>query len=148
MIQLLTLLAMGNWGNTPSPPLDSDAPDPVGNDGELHLEVGDERVTYLIHSARLTDEALQLEGEKINDQPLFTLSAKLPEGAFDGQNLARSISLEVSSATFRELESITNGSLTLVATTGSGSWEVDSELQLTGSSGDRYEGRLQARLRA
>lgn len=148
----LLLMAMGSWGNTPSPPLDSEAPDPVGNEGELQLDVGDERATYLIQSAHLSDGALLLEGESVGGQPLFVLSAQLPREAFDGKNLdtraVRSVSLEVRSATFQDVDPISLGSLTLLNITGSGPWQIDGELQLTTSLGDSYRGTLQTRLRS
>lgn len=148
MKQTFTLLAMGNWGNTPSPPLDSGAPDPVGNEGELRLDVDGKQTVYLIQSARLSESGLSFEGEKVGGQPNFTLTASLPDGAFDASSV-RGKRLEIQNATFRDIaKSVSAGTLSLVSITGSGPWEIDGELEFTNDSGDSVEGKFQARLRA
>lgn len=152
MERLFTLLAMGNWGNTPSPPLDPDAPDSVGNEGELHLEMSGRSHSYLIESARLTSEALVIEGEAMGGLPVFRLSASLPEGVGRGATVDaeawRGKTCPIHSASFPELEEETvSGSLRLLSITGANPWEIDAELELTSTSGDSGEGKLQARLR-
>lgn len=149
---LFTLLAMGNWGNTPTPPPDPNAPDPVGNEGELHLRMSGRSHSYLIRSARLNHQTLVLEGEAIGGQPVFSISASLPEGVSAGASVdteaLRGKRCSIHSASFPEFqEEVANGSLHLLSVTGSGPWEIDAEVELTSNSGDSGEGKLQARLR-
>lgn len=142
-LPLLVLLAMGNWGNTPSPPLDSNAPDPVGNEGELVLD-GE---TYLIQSARLSGGSLSLLGERVGGNPRFSLSATFSGGDVDAESL-RGASLGVDSGTVEvdgDQRAISGGSIKLSSASGSGPWEVDGEVVLNSSQGS-LQGTLRARV--
>jgi hypothetical protein len=141
---LLLLLAMGNWINTPSPALDSNAPAPQGNDGQLQLEL-DGGQTYLLHSATLGEGALLLTGETVGDSPTFVLRAELPD-ADSSPPAWRGQTLKLRSGTVGERR-FPGGSLSVISVTGQGPWELDAEVVLSGSEGDSFSGQLQARLR-
>lgn len=148
-LPMLALLAMGSWGNTPTPPLDSGAPGPVGNDGELTLEADGERETYLVQSALLTGDSLRVEGESVGGRPQFSLTLSLPGGFVEGDSL-RSATLSVTSGHLvcdGEERSIGGGSLTISSASGSGPWEIDGEVALDDGSDTFWSGRLQARVR-
>ena len=142
LLLLTALMAMGNWINTPSPPVDPDAPEPVGNEGELTLDIDGATERYLVHSARLSDSELHLSGEPVQGHPLFTLELVADEQAGRGRTF------EVGSGFVEALGTVAGGSVEVIAWTGDGPWELDAEVTLRADSGDTCQGTLKARVRA
>lgn len=152
MLSTVTL-AMGNWGNTPTPPDDESAPPAVGNDGELRLE----GQRLLVHSARLRDldghSVLQVEGEHVHGVPLFQLAFRLPDSLDPGQpkRLAGQ-DIPLLLGEFQETldlphcGSAGSGTLSVSAVTGEGPWEVDGELEITCDS-EAMNGEIRFRLK-
>ena len=147
-------MAMGNWGNTPTPPDDQSAPPAVGNDGELHLE----GQTLLVHSARLKDldghQVLQVEGEHVRGVPLFQLAFRLSESLDPGQpKLLSGHHIPLLLGEFQDTldlpycGSAGSGELAISAVTGEGPWEVDGELEIACDS-EAMNGKISFRLRA
>lgn len=146
-------LAMGNWGNTPTPPDDQSAPPAVGNDGELHLE----GQTLLVHSARLKDldghHVLQIEGEHVHGVPLFQLAFRLSE-SFDpaqpkllsGRHIPLLLGEFQETLDLPRCGSADTGNLVISTVTGEGPWEVDGELEIH-CDADAMSGRIGFRLR-
>lgn len=139
---LLLLMAMGNWINTPSPPVDPDAPEPMGNEGELTLALDGVTQRYLVHSAHWSDSELHLSGEPVQGRPLFSLELLADTRAI------RSKTFEVKSGYVEALGTIAGGSVEVIAWTGHGPWELDAEIILAADSGQSSQGTLQARVRA
>ena len=155
-IPLLFLLAMGNWGNTPSPPLDPNAPPPVGNDGELVLEGDGERTVYLVQTARMSKGTLRIEGEKVDGRAQFVMILDLTDALSDGQVLdthaMRQTALTVRSSSHLvdpggSERPISGGSIKVRHANGSGPWEVDGDVELSTGMGP-LGGTLKARVRA
>ena len=150
-LALLALMAMGNWVNTNSPPLDSDAPSAKGNAGQLTLDIDGEQTTYSIESASIDGNTLNIRGEAVGGKAQFSLSASLPNRAIEDATLnpkaLRGASLAVSSGTVTvgEEEQSVSGSIKISSATGSGPWELDGEVALTGG-GQSLSGSLQARV--
>lgn len=140
---LLTSLALGNWGNTPSAPNDPDAPSSSGNEGELRLEHDGSEFTYLVQSARFHGGTLNLDGESLNGSPQFVLTAELSDSsASDDLGKIRGQSLRVAASGSKvwieesgDFSTVTGGVLTVTNVTGSGPWEIDATLQLNSAEG-------------
>ena len=148
-LTLLALLAMGNWVNTPSPPLDGDAPSPKGNEGQLALQSHDSP-PLLLQSVNFEEACLVFEGETIDGGPQFILHATLPvealqDGALQTASL-RGSSLPLASGALLG-EELSGGTISIGSITGSGPWELDAEVVLTSVAGETYHGQLQARIR-
>lgn len=164
--QLLTSLALGNWGNTPSPPNDPNAPPPVGNQGEFTLSIDDQELAFSIQSARFLTENreanLVITGEPFKNGSLFRLTAMLPSG-FSSQEPATVDQLKGASLPLRspsaddELQSriwfdsenkflsLSEGVLQVLSVTGTGPWEMDASVRLTTTFGS-HQGNLKVRI--
>lgn len=149
---MLALLAMGNWVNTNSPPLDGGAPGASGNSGELELEIDGETYICSVQSAMLAGDTLRLQGELVGGKPQFSISAHMPRRSLNDSGLRlealRGASLAVNSAAL-ELDgktvALSGGTIKLSSATGSGPWEFDGDLLLQGES-QTYRGSLQVRV--
>lgn len=148
---LLFLMAMGNWVNSHSPPLDTDAPSAKGNAGQLSLDIDGEQTTYSIESASISGDTLTIRGEAVGGKAQFHFSASLPNRAIEDGTLnakaLRGASLSITSGTVTvgEEEQSVSGSIKISSATGSGPWEIDGEVALTGA-GQPLSGSLQARV--
>lgn len=152
-LPLLILLAMGNWVNTNSPPLDPDAPAASGNSGRLLLDIDGESLAYSIQSATLSGDTISLQGEAVGGKTQFSLSARLPgrvirEGVLKVAALRGATLTVVSGSLLADgrQQHLTGGTLKLTSATGHGPWELDGEAQLEGES--LYQGRLEVRVTA
>lgn len=153
-IYLFVLMAMGNWGNTPTPPLDSSAPAPVGNDGELRLNGNGQSREYRVQSARLSAGGLVVAGEAVGGEPEFRL--QLERAAEPDQEAAPNLEA-LRSAVFRvvggslevegEHTTLTGGLVTVTSASGSGPWEVDGKVHLEAESGASFDGAIELRVR-
>jgi hypothetical protein len=137
---MLALMALGSWGKTHTPPNDDSAPDPVGNQGELTIQIDGEENRYLVDSAKLhKDRApyLSVRGESVGGEPVFFLHLDSPHSKVptDFSKLSH-VSLPLSSVSRSWLNdgtderiAISGGSLRILQVTGSGPWEIDAELE-------------------
>ena len=145
---LLTGLAMGNWGSTPSPDSDTTAPRPVGNEGELKLTQGKRERIYALDVVRWavseSDSAmtpyLKILGEPSYGQPEMALYVKLPVGVEDKALLHMPLDLLATEPGFETQAyalfpdddhkvHFEQGSFTLIRMTGSGPWQIDAEIE-------------------
>lgn len=138
-------MAMGNWGNTPTPPNDPKAPGPVGNDGEFSLKFEKRRFHAHVQFARCAEGALYVQGESLGEGPLFELVAELPQADSTPATL-REATLALAEGSYLCLEDERvplSGSLEITSVTGSGPWEMDANVQTSEASGS-----LQVRVRS
>ena len=149
----LLLLAMGNWVNSQTAPLDPDAPGPSGTAGSLRVSRSGEESELAVHQASLLRQGegryLFVEGEPSGSGPSFALAIHLSETTqkrFDQASYKTSDRFPVrpDSAIVGSVEdpesnqqvTVTQGAFRVLSVTGSGPWELDAELELEVSGGD------------
>lgn len=146
---------MGSWVGSYSPPVDGNAPDPVGNAGTLTLEGDGEKLEFSLQPLKLykspDHKLLRIEGEPESQRPGIILMIDVSElkqlqehPATEIEETA-AIGGKISSGPWPESVTVTSGRLTITSMTGSGPWEIDADLALQTSQGP-FTGRLQARL--
>lgn len=132
-------MALGNWVNTPSPPLDEDSAPSVGNEGKLLLRLEEQEWPFSVDRAVLTESEnqtqLELAGEPWGQSRLFNLKFSLPEDWDKADPSGRGRPHLCPSCQgeecFLEVDgekiTVTEGHLQLTGVTGSGPWEVDGQ---------------------
>lgn len=153
--KLFCLLAMGGWVGSYSPPVDENAPDPVGNAGTLTLEGDGEKLEFSLQPLRLyrspDHKLIRIEGEPESQRPgvllLIDVSelARLRDHPADEVEEIAALGGKIASGPWPDPVTVTSGRMAITSMTGSGPWEVDADIALQTSQGP-FTGRLQARL--
>ncbi len=155
LTNLLYLLAMGSWVGSYSPPVDENAPDAVGNAGNLTLEGDGEKLEFSLQPLKLykspDHKLIRIEGEPEAERPGILLMLdvsdveQLQEESAAKVEETAALGGKISSGPWPESVTVTSGQMKVTSITGSGPWEVDADIALQTSQGP-FTGRLQARL--
>jgi hypothetical protein len=109
-----------------------------------------------VQTARLSEGALRIEGEKVDGKAQFVLILDIAEAIYDGQALdtqaMRQATLTVASGSYLvdlsgSERPISGGTIKIRQASGNGPWEVDGDADLSTAMGS-LGGTLEARVKA